>query len=55
MSIWKTDELGKFVTLKRGYDLPQQKRVDGAVPIFSSSGVTGTHMIMMSLNICAPH
>ena len=43
MSIWKTDELGKFVTLKRGYDLPQQKRVDGAVPIFSSSGVTGTH------------
>lgn len=43
MSLWKTDELGKFVTLKRGYDLPQQKRVDGAVPIFSSSGVTGTH------------
>lgn len=27
MSIWKTDELGKFVTLKRGYDLPQQKEL----------------------------
>ena len=43
MAIWKIDELGEFVTLKRGYDLPQQKRKTGEIPIFSSSGVTGTH------------
>lgn len=43
MGIWKSGELGNFVTLKRGFDLPQQKRRDGQVPIFSSSGVTGTH------------
>lgn len=43
MAIWKIDELGEFVTLKRGYDLPQQKRKNGDIPIFSSSGVTGTH------------
>lgn len=43
MAIWKIDELGEFVTLKRGYDLPQQKRKNGEIPIFSSSGVTGTH------------
>ena len=43
MAIWKIDELGEFVTLKRGYDLPQQKRKNGEIPIFSSAGVTGTH------------
>ena len=43
MAIRKIDELGEFVTLKRGYDLPQQKRKNGEIPIFSSSGVTGTH------------
>lgn len=40
---WRNGELGDFVTLKRGFDLPQQKREDGQVPIFSSSGITGTH------------
>lgn len=40
---WVTGELGEFVTLKRGYDLPQQKRRNGNVPVFSSSGITGTH------------
>ena len=43
LGTWKSGELGNFVTLKRGFDLPQQKRRDGQVPIFSSSGVTGTH------------
>ena len=36
-------ELGEFITLKRGYDLPQQKRKAGCVPIFSSSGISGTN------------
>lgn len=44
---WITGELGEFVTLKRGYDLPQQKRQEGSVPIFSSSGITGTHFEAM--------
>jgi len=35
--------LGDFLTLKRGYDLPNQDRKVGMVPIVSSSGVTGTH------------
>ena len=47
MGNWKNGELGDFVTLKRGFDLPQQKREDGQVPIFSSSGITGTHSTVM--------
>lgn len=43
MQNWKKGELGKFVTLKRGFDLPQQKRDSGEIPIFSSSGITGMH------------
>lgn len=48
MPDWNTGELGEFITLKRGYDLPQQKRQDGNVPIFSSSGITGTHSDAMA-------
>lgn len=43
MAGWTTGELGTFITLKRGYDLPQQKRKDGSIPIFSSSGISGSH------------
>jgi type I restriction enzyme S subunit len=35
--------LGNFVTLKRGYDLPERERERGDVPIVSSSGITGYH------------
>ena len=47
MRNWRNGELGNFITLKRGFDLPQQKREDGQVPIFSSSGITGTHSTAM--------
>lgn len=47
MSKWKTTELGNVITLKRGYDLPQQKRNAGLIPIFSSSGVSGCHNTAM--------
>ena len=47
MGNWKSGELGDFVTFKRGFDLPQQKRENGQVPIFSSSGITGTHSTAM--------
>lgn len=37
--------LGDFITLKRGYDLPLRDRVEGDVPIISSSGPTGMHNV----------
>lgn len=35
--------LGAIITLQRGFDLPTQSRTEGAVPIVSSSGVSGRH------------
>ena len=43
MSEWKESELGEIINLKRGYDLPSSNRIDGCVPIISSSGITGYH------------
>ena len=44
---WKECFLGDVVELKRGYDLPQKKRLRGNVPLISSSGVTDFHSISM--------
>ena len=43
MSEWEEMTLGGFLTLKRGYDLPQRLREDGKIPIYSSSGISGFH------------
>lgn len=40
---WKQTILGEIVNLKRGFDLPASKRIEGPYPIYSSSGQTGTH------------
>lgn len=40
---WSRRRLGDVINLKRGYDLPKNKRRSGAVPVVSSSGVSGTH------------
>lgn len=40
---WVQCRLGEIVTLKRGYDLPQDSRRDGDIAVVSSSGVTGFH------------
>lgn len=40
---WTRKSLGEVLTLKRGYDLPTANRVDGGVPVVSSSGITGYH------------
>jgi type I restriction enzyme S subunit len=40
---WLDCLLGDVVTFKRGYDLPQQQRTAGGVPIVSSSGISGYH------------
>ena len=40
---WHNCTLGDVITLKRGHDLPEKKRVEGSVPVVSSSGTTGFH------------
>ena len=40
---WHDCTLGDVIKLQRGHDLPERVRVDGSVPIVSSSGVTGRH------------
>lgn len=40
---WREATLGDMIELKRGYDLPQQKRVSGTIPIVSSSGISDYH------------
>jgi type I restriction enzyme S subunit len=40
---WRDCTLGDVMTLKRGHDLPEQQRVEGTVPVVSSSGITGFH------------
>jgi type I restriction enzyme, S subunit len=40
---WMESALGDVIELKRGYDLPQQQRRSGDVPIVSSSGITDYH------------
>jgi type I restriction enzyme S subunit len=40
---WSEIDLGDFIELKRGYDLPKSKRLDGDVEIISSSGSSGYH------------
>jgi type I restriction enzyme, S subunit len=42
-SDWVEIELGEFLELKRGYDLPKSVREEGEVLVVSSSGPTGTH------------
>ena len=44
MTEWRESKLGDVITLKRGYDLPQQRRKMGPFPIVSSSGVTDHHI-----------
>ena len=40
---WTRTTLGEIVDLKRGFDLPTSKRINGPYPVYSSSGQTGTH------------
>ena len=40
---WQECTLGDLITLKRGHDLPNTKRIDGVIPVVSSSGITGYH------------
>lgn len=46
-SDWKEASLGEIIELKRGYDLPKDKRTTGRFPIVSSAGVSDFHSIAM--------
>jgi len=48
MGEWVEATLGDVLELKRGYDLPQQHRIEGPIPIISSSGPTGWHTEAMA-------
>ena len=40
---WEIGKLEDVLVLQRGFDLPKKNRVEGDVPIFASTGVTGLH------------
>lgn len=40
---WYECTLGDLITLKRGHDLPNTSRIEGDIPVVSSSGITGYH------------
>ncbi len=40
---WRDISLGDFLTLQRGFDLPQGDRVDGPYSVIASTGPVGTH------------
>jgi type I restriction enzyme S subunit len=40
---WRDTTLGDFLTLQRGFDLPQNDRVDGPYPVIASTGPVGTN------------
>ncbi|NUQ78028.1 MAG: restriction endonuclease subunit S [Polyangiaceae bacterium] len=40
---WKKTSLGEVIALQRGYDLPEQDRNPGAIPVYGSFGITGYH------------
>lgn len=42
---WASITLGDFISLQRGHDLPEEKRVKGNVPILGSFGITGWHNV----------
>lgn len=42
---WRILELGKIITLQRGYDLPKSLWVDGPYPIVGSNGIIGHHNV----------
>jgi type I restriction enzyme S subunit len=42
---WESMPLEDALVLQRGFDLPSQKRKEGAIPIYASTGVNGVHNV----------
>ncbi|WP_150081092.1 restriction endonuclease subunit S [Chlorobium phaeobacteroides] len=40
---WEAGRLDDVLVLQRGFDLPKAKRMEGTVPIYAATGVTGFH------------
>lgn len=40
---WKVGKLEDALVLQRGFDLPTKQRKEGSIPIYASTGITGTH------------
>jgi len=45
---WGVIQLKWFSTLQRGYDLTKDEFEEGAVPVVTSGGITGTHSVAMA-------
>ena len=43
MAFEKTIPLNEFITLQRGFDLPQDNRIKGDIPVIASTGIVGYH------------
>ncbi|MBS8330826.1 restriction endonuclease subunit S [Escherichia coli] len=43
MAFEKTIPLNEFITLQRGFDLPQDIRIKGDIPVIASTGIVGYH------------
>lgn len=42
---WAAGRLDEILVLQRGFDLPKSTRVEGNIPIYAASGVTGFHNV----------
>jgi type I restriction enzyme, S subunit len=42
---WKSKRLVDVATLQRGFDLPTRNRINGRIPLVSSSGIIDTHNV----------
>ena len=47
MQKWIETKLGDVLTLQRGFDLPEAKRISGPYPVIASTGQVGTHNVFM--------
>ncbi len=44
---WRTIQLGEFVSLQRGHDLPEHLRREGSVPVMGAAGANGSHDVAL--------
>lgn len=52
MSEWKECTLGEVLNLRRGYDLPHSKMIEGIIPVAGSNGIIGMHNIATDIEPC---
>jgi type I restriction enzyme, S subunit len=40
---WEVRQLGRFITLQRGFDITKEQQIKGVIPVVSSGGVSSYH------------